>query len=104
MAWIYLILASFGEIFGVMSINLYLRRRTAGCLLLVVGTFGAGFLLLSRAMEVIPMSTAYAIWTGLGAAGAVLGGILFFQEPAGSKRLLFLACIICGAVGLKLFA
>ena len=50
------------------------------------------------------MSTAYAIWTGLGAAGAVLGGILFFQEPAGSKRLLFLACIICGAVGLKLFA
>ena len=54
-------------------------------------------------MRDFPMGTAYAIWTGLGAAGAVLMGVLFFKEPAGSKRLVFLSFIIAGAVGLKVF-
>ncbi|GAB3057284.1 DMT family transporter [Virgibacillus ainsalahensis] len=102
MAWIYLIIASFGEIFGVMSINLYLRRKTLGWLAMIVLTFGSGFLFLSLAMKEIPLGTAYAVWTGLGAAGAVLMGILFFNESAGWKRMLFLCCIIAGAVGLRL--
>lgn len=104
MAWLYLILASFGEISGVVSINLYLQKRTPARLLLISITFGTGFILLSRAMQEIAMSVAYAVWTGLGAAGAVLVGVLFFQEPMDRKRFFFLACIICGAVGLKLFA
>lgn len=102
MAWLYLILASFGEIFGVMSINLYLRKKAVSWLLLIVLTFGSGFFFLSLAMRDIALGTAYAIWTGLGAAGAVLMGILFFKESAGWKRILFLCCIIAGAVGLKL--
>lgn len=102
MAWIYLVIASFGEIFGVMSINLYLRKKTFARLLLIVLTFAGGFLFLSLAMRSIAMGTAYAIWTGLGAAGAVLVGILFFKESAGWKRIGFLCCIIVGAVGLKL--
>ncbi|PTQ55785.1 MAG: Quaternary ammonium compound-resistance protein SugE [Candidatus Carbobacillus altaicus] len=101
MAWVFLVLASFGEIFGVISLNLYVRQKTFPRLALVGITFGLGFLFLSQAMQEIPMSTAYAIWTGLGAAGAVLTGILFFGESAGWKRLLFLGCIIAGAVGLK---
>jgi multidrug transporter EmrE-like cation transporter len=52
-------------------------------------------------MQTIPLGTAYAVWTGLGAAGAVLTGIIFFKEAAGWKRILFLFCIIAGAVGLK---
>lgn len=102
MAWIYLILASFGEIFGVMCINLYLQKRTFIRLFLIWATFGFGFFFLSLAMKSIPLGTAYAVWTGLGAAGAVLMGILFFKEPAGGKRLFFLFCIIAGAVGLRL--
>lgn len=102
MAWIYLVLASFGEIFGVMSINLYLRRNTLRWLLAIVLSFAGGFFFLSLAMREIPLGTAYAVWTGLGAAGAVIIGILFFNEPAGWKRMLFLACIITGAVGLRL--
>ncbi|GIN56021.1 QacE family quaternary ammonium compound efflux SMR transporter [Lederbergia ruris] len=101
MAWIYLIIASFGEIFGVMSINLYLRHKSIGWLLAIIGTFGGGFIFLSMAMREIPLGTAYAVWTGLGAVGAVLIGILFFKESAGWKRILFLFCIITGAVGLK---
>lgn len=69
---------------------------------MVVLTMGLGFLFLSIAMEGIPLGTAYAVWTGLGAAGAVIMGILFFDESAGWKRMLFLSCIIAGAVGLKI--
>lgn len=104
MAWFYLIIASFGEIFGVLCINLYLQKRSLARLGLLVVTFTFGFVFLSLAMQSIPMGTAYAVWTGLGAAGAVLIGIFFFKEGANWKRLLFLACIISGAVGLKLFS
>lgn len=101
MAWVYLVIASFGEIFGVMGINLYIQKRTWGRLLLLIIAFSGGFLFLSLAFRDIPLGTAYAIWTGLGAAGAVLMGILFFRESADVKRIFFLACIIAGAVGLK---
>lgn len=103
MAWVYLAIASLGEIFGVMSINYYLQKRTWKRLLAIVGIFGFGFVFLSLAMRDIQMSTAYAVWTGLGAAGAVLAGILFFKESASVKRIFFLSLIILGAVGLKLF-
>lgn len=104
MAWIYLVIASIGEILGVLSISLYLRQRSLARLSLIVATFTFGFVFLSLAMRDIPMGTAYAVWTGLGAAGAVLIGIIFFKEGSNWKRLLFLSCIIGGAVGLKLFS
>jgi len=104
MEWIYLIIASFGEIFGVMSINLYLNRRSIFWLLMIIVSMGLGFLFLSLAMKSIPLGTAYAIWTGLGATGAVLTGIVFFKESASFKRILFLTCIITGAVGLKVIS
>lgn len=103
MAWVYLVIASLGEIFGVMSINLYIQRKSVARLLLIIVTFSFGFIFLALAMRDIPMGTAYAIWTGLGAAGAVLVGILFFKESAGRKRIMFLSLIIAGAVGLKVF-
>ncbi|HLR60077.1 MAG TPA: multidrug efflux SMR transporter [Pseudogracilibacillus sp.] len=104
MEWIYLIIASFGEIFGVMSINLYLKKRKFFWLLMIIVSMGVGFLFLSLAMKSIPLGTAYAIWTGLGATGAVLMGIIFFKESASITRLLFLTCIISGAVGLKMIS
>ena len=102
MAWIFLVIASLGEIFGVMCINLYVQRKTVLWLSMIVISMGFGFLFLSMAMREIPLGTAYAVWTGLGAAGAVVMGIIFFKESAGWKRLLFLTCIITGAVGLKI--
>lgn len=102
-AWIYLVIASLGEIFGVLFINLYIQKKSINRLLLLVASFTFGFIFLALAMRDIPMGTAYAIWTGLGAAGAVLIGVLFFKEAAGWKRLGFLTLIIAGAVGLKVF-
>ena len=101
MAWIYLIIASFGEIIGVLCINLYIQSKKMTWLLAIILSMGVGFIFLSMAMNDIELGTAYAIWTGLGAAGAVLIGILFFRENASIKRIFFLTCIISGAVGLK---
>lgn len=103
MAWVFLAIASLGEIFGVACINLYLKERKWYWMLLLIISFLFGFIFLAFAMEEIPLSTAYAVWTGLGATGAVLMGILFFKETVSLRRMLFLTCIISGAVGLRIF-
>lgn len=103
MAWVYVMIASLGEIFGVASINMYLRRKSLFWFVALVLSFAFGFFFLGLAMRDIPLGTAYAVWTGLGATGAVLMGVFFFKEPASVKRILFLTCIIAGAVGLKWF-
>lgn len=102
LAWFYLFVASFGEIFGVASINMYLKKRSWAWLLALIAFFGAGFYFLALAMRDIPLGTAYAVWTGLGATGAVIMGVVFFKESMSILRLLFLTCIISGAVGLRL--
>lgn len=58
--------------------------------------------LLGIAMKSLPVGTAYAVWTGIGAVGAVILGIVLFDEPAGVARLLSVLLIVAGIVGLKL--
>ncbi|WP_153796315.1 DMT family transporter [Foetidibacter luteolus] len=62
------------------------------------------FLLLNKAAQAIPIGTAYAVWTGIGAVGTVIAGILFFKEPAGFWRLFFIVTLIGSIVGLKAVA
>jgi quaternary ammonium compound-resistance protein SugE len=58
--------------------------------------------LLALAVRTLPIGTAYAVWTGIGAAGTVALGIVLFGEPATALRLAFVAMIVGGIVGLKL--
>jgi quaternary ammonium compound-resistance protein SugE len=60
------------------------------------------FWLLGIAMKSLPLGTAYAVWTGIGAVGAAVLGMLFFKEPATIARLLCIAAIVGGILGLKL--
>ena len=60
------------------------------------------FWLLSLAMKELPLGTAYAVWTGIGAAGTALIGILYYGEPAGTARLVLLTILIGSIMGLKL--
>jgi quaternary ammonium compound-resistance protein SugE len=60
------------------------------------------FTLLAISLKSVPFGTAYAIWTGIGAAGAVIVGIVAFQEPADAARLVCVSMIIAGTIGLKL--
>jgi quaternary ammonium compound-resistance protein SugE len=58
--------------------------------------------LLYKATQTLPIGSAYAVWTGIGAAGTVLMGILFFKEPADFWRLFFISTLIASIIGLKL--
>ena len=60
------------------------------------------FLLLNKAIQTIPLGTSYAVWTGIGAVGSVIMGILVFREPATFWRLFFIFLLIASIVGLKL--
>ena len=79
MAWISLILAGLCEMFGVVMINKLHNSRNWQSLVLLVLGFGASFLFLAYAMKSLPMGTAYAIWTGIGASGGAILGMIFIR-------------------------
>jgi quaternary ammonium compound-resistance protein SugE len=60
------------------------------------------FFLLNKATQTIPLGTGYAVWTGIGAVGTVIIGILFFREPSDFWRVFFIALLIGSILGLKL--
>jgi quaternary ammonium compound-resistance protein SugE len=62
----------------------------------------ASFALMAIALRSLPFGTAYAVWTGIGAAGSIAVGILAYGEPAGLVRMLCLALIVVGMIGLKI--
>ena len=64
----------------------------------------ASMVLLALAARGLPIGTAYAVWTGIGAAGTAVGGIIFFHESASPSRLACIALIIAGVAGLKWLA
>lgn len=68
----------------------------------VLAAMYASFFFLWLATQKLPVGTAYAVWTGIGAAGAAIIGMLIFKEPMTTVRILSLVAIIGGVVGLKL--
>jgi quaternary ammonium compound-resistance protein SugE len=70
--------------------------------LAVVALALLSFWLLGLAMKVLPVGTAYAVWVGIGAAGAALLGMLLFEEPATAARIGCIVLIVAGVLGLKL--
>ncbi len=104
MAWMAIILAGFSEVFGVAMMNRFQQVRNISTVLLLIINFGLSLLLLSYAMNTVPMSTAYAVWTGIGASGGALIGMIFFGESKDWKRILFILMILIAAIGLKLLS
>ncbi|WP_404448025.1 multidrug efflux SMR transporter [Sutcliffiella horikoshii] len=102
MAWISLILAGLFEMFGVVMINKLHNDRTWKSLLLLIVGFGASFIFLAYAMKTLPMGTAYAIWTGIGASGGAILGMVLYDESKDWRRVVFIAMVLGAAIGLKL--
>ncbi|WP_310551588.1 DMT family transporter [Paenibacillus glufosinatiresistens] len=102
MEWIPLILAGCCEIAGVAGIKRMTRKPGLLSALMLLAAFGCSFSLLSLAMRSIPMATAYAIWTGIGTAGAAFLGMVRFGESRDWRRLVCIAAIVGSAIGLKL--
>jgi quaternary ammonium compound-resistance protein SugE len=104
MNWILLIIAGLFEV--AFAFCLGKAKETSGneMYLWYGGFFAAlsiSMVLLVKATQTLPIGTAYAVWTGIGAVGTVLIGILVFKEPATFLRILFLTTLIGSIVGLK---
>jgi len=102
MSWILLFAAGMAEIVFALSLkyNHVFTRLWPGVVTVMSGA--ASFYLLMLALKTLPVGTAYAVWTGIGAVGVAIVGILFLGESTNVFRLLSLALVIAGIVGLKL--
>lgn len=103
MNWIYLVLAGLFEIGWPVGLKLAQTPSTRVTGILVAVTFmGISGVLLWLAQRTIPIGTAYAIWTGIGAAGTFLIGVMLYNDPTSVMRFAGVALIIAGVVTLKL--
>ena len=102
MAWFDLLIAGFLEVFWATFLKLSRGLTRPGFAALTVAGMLASFFFLSRATRTLPLGTAYAVWTGIGAVGAVAVGAAVFREPLGAARLFFTGLLLCGIIGLKL--
>jgi quaternary ammonium compound-resistance protein SugE len=104
MAWVLLSLAGLLEIAFAyfMKASEGFTRFTPAAL--TVGTGLTSVILLSIALRTLPMGTGYAVWTGIGAAGTAAIGIAFLGDSAAPSRILCIALILAGVIGLKLVA
>lgn len=105
MNWIIIIIAGLFEV--AFAACLGKAKETSGNLALY--WYGGFFIcltismvLLVKATQTLPIGTSYAVWTGIGAVGTVLVGIIFFKEPADFWRLFFIATLIASIIGLKI--
>ena len=101
MGWIYLIIAGFCEVGFTtclkLSHNFTQLIPSIGFFILTVSSFG----FLSLSLKSIPLGTAYAVWTGIGAFGTAALGIAYFGEPGDLWRISFLILLIMSIIGLK---
>ncbi|WP_304608396.1 DMT family transporter [Pontibacter anaerobius] len=104
MAWFYLILAGICEIGWAFGLKYSEGFTKLGVSVITVIVMILSFVLLSQAMKTLPLGTAYAIWTGIGAAGTAILGIVFLNEPRDLIRILCILLIVAGVVGLKVFS
>ncbi len=103
MAWIILFIAGLFEIGWAVGLK-FTEGFTRPIPIVLTGiSLVASMGLLGWAVKSLPLGTAYAVWTGVGAVGTAIVGILLFKEPATAGRLVCLALIVSGILGLKLF-
>lgn len=103
MAWLILIAAGLFEVAFVTTMKLSDGFKVKFYTVLTILSGALSFYLLSLALTTIALGTGYTVWTGIGAAGSVLVGMLFFKESRQPAKMFFLSCIIAGVAGLKIF-
>ncbi|WP_421148803.1 quaternary ammonium compound efflux SMR transporter SugE [Aeromonas dhakensis] len=101
MSWLLLLLAGLFEVAWAIGLKYTDGFSRPLPTLLTLSAMGVSVLLLAMAVKQLPLGTAYAVWTGIGAVGTVLMGIWLFNEPATLARVLCLQLIIGGILGLK---
>lgn len=101
MAWVMLGIAGLFEVAWATFMKFSEGFSKPSWTVLTFAGMAVSFLLLARATKTLPLGTAYAVWTGIGALGSVVVGILLFKEPVTAARIFFAALLLAGIVGLK---
>lgn len=102
MPWIYLALAGLFEVVWAIGLKYTEGFSRLWPSVITVSAMTASIILLAMAVKTLPIGTAYAIWTGIGAVGAVLLGMVLFGDSASPLRLACVGLVVLGMVGLKL--
>ena len=102
LAWIYLIVAGLLEPCWVIALSKSEKLHNVKWTFILIVTMAASMYLLSIAMASLPVGISYSIWTGIGAVGTLIAGILLYKEPVSRIRILFIFMIVAGIVGLHL--
>jgi quaternary ammonium compound-resistance protein SugE len=102
MAWMILVLAGLFEVAWAIGLKYTDGFTRPWPTALTLAAMVISVVLLGVAMKSLPVGTAYAVWVGVGAVGTAILGIVLFAEPANAGRLISLALIVAGIVGLKL--
>lgn len=102
MSWVYLFFAGLFEIGWAVGLKYTHGFTRLVPTVLTVAAMAVSLYLLGLALRTLPLGTAYAIWTGIGTVGTAILGIMLFSEPAEILRLMCIAMIAAGIVGLKL--
>jgi len=102
MTWLILLLAGLFEVVWAVGLK-YTHgfTRLVPSAITVIGMV-LSFWLLALAMKQLPLGTAYGVWVGIGTIGAFIAGIILFDEPAGTLRIVSVGLIVAGLVGLKM--
>ena len=101
MAWFYLIIAGLFEVGFTTSLKLSENFSHKGWAAVFFVSISLSFYFLNKAIQFIPMGTAYAVWTGIGAVGTVVVGIILFRESVDFWRMFFNFLLIGSILGLK---
>ena len=102
MAWLYLFIAGIFEIFWAVGIKYCDGLKITLPLVLVIISMGLSIIFLGLATKTIPMSIAYAVWTGIGIVGVFVYGLLILKDPISTNSIIFVGLILIGIIGLKL--
>ena len=102
MAWVYLIVAGLLEVTWAIGLKYAMGQSRLWPVGVALAIGLASFVLLAMAMKTLDVGPAYAVWTGIGAVGATVFGIILFHEPGNALRLACIALIVVGIIGLKL--
>ena len=102
MAWLILILAGFFEIAWAIGLKYTDGFTRLWPSVATIAAIALSMALLGVAVRTLPVGTAYAVWVGVGAVGTVILGIVLLDEPANAARMISVALIVAGIVGLKL--
>ncbi len=102
MPWIYLITAAIFEVVWAIGLKYTEGFRRLVPSVITLGAMYASFFCLAQAVKTLPIGTAYAVWTGIGALGTAILGMIIFHESRDALRLISIALILLGVVGLKI--